>query len=310
MYKKILITGATGLIGSELVKKLNSNDILIYILTTNPGKAQSLFQKLNSLKIIESSHYSTPEKLKEIIEDTQAVINLAGTNVSGKRWSAKFKKEIYSSRIETTKLIVDAIKLGNRKPECLINASGVGFYGFHGDEILNEKSDPGTDFLAALCRDWEEEALKAVNSNVRVVTMRTGIVLSSEGGALKEFLTPFRFGFGVYQGSGMQWLSWIHIDDIIKLYVYALNNEKLIGALNGTTPNPVTNKEFTGILAEVLRKKLILPVPEVILKLVIGEFSKNLTTGQRVYPEKALFSGFKFDFPYLKEALINLLNSH
>lgn len=307
--KTILITGATGLIGVRMVNVLCEAGAYVKILSRSPGKAVSLFKQQYAVQEFDWSTYDDPNKLRDLIEDSDVIINLAGANVSGKRWSESYKKEIYDSRIGTTKLIVDSIGLCSKKPECLINASGVGVYGFCGDEVITEDSETGKDFLAKLCADWESEAMKAALFNVRVVTMRTGIVLDKNGGALKEFLTPFKFHFGAYQGSGNQWLSWVHIDDIVRLYIYAIDNKYLSGAVNGTSPFPVTNREFVKTLSEILNIKIILPVPEFILRIVIGEFAKNLTTGQRVYPQKVLDAGFKFGFPELKSALLDLLSN-
>ena len=305
--KTILITGATGLIGSRIANRLCEMGALVKILSRNPGKADNLFKRQYTVQEYDWSTYDDPTKLRELIEDSDAIINLAGSNVAGKRWSEEYKKEIYNSRIEITRLIVNTIKICSKKPECLINASGVGYYGFCGDETLTEDSVPGDDFLAKLCRNWENEAMKAVQYDVRVVTVRTGIVLEKNGGALKEFLTPFKFHFGAYQGSGNQWFSWIHIDDITDLYLFAMSNENLIGAVNGVSPDVVTNKKFTEVLGSILNKNIVLPVPGFILKLVVGEFANNLITGQKVSSQKILDAGFKFKFPLLKSALENLL---
>lgn len=305
--KTILITGATGLIGSRIANRLCEMGALVKILSRNPGKADNLFKRQYTVQEYDWSTYDDPNKLRELIEDSDAIINLAGSNVADKRWSEEYKKEIYNSRIEITRLIVNTIKICSKKPECLINASGVGYYGFCGDETLTEDSVPGDDFLAKLCRNWENEAMKAVQYDVRVVTVRTGIVLDKNGGALKEFLAPFKFHFGAYQGSGNQWFSWIHIDDITDLYLFAMSNESLLGAVNGVSPDVVTNKKFTEVLGSILNKNIVLPVPGFILKLVVGEFANNLITGQKVSSQKILDAGFKFKFPLLKSALENLL---
>lgn len=305
--KTILITGATGVIGSRLVKRLCELGAFVKILSRSPVNADKIFKRQYTVQEFDWSKYDDPHKLRDLIEESDAIINLAGANVADKRWSVEYKKEIYNSRIEITKLLVKTIKICSKRPECLINASGVGYYGFRGDEILTEDSEPGEDFLAKLCRDWESEAMKAVQLNVRVVTIRTGIVLDNKGGALKELLKPFKFYIGAYQGTGRQWLSWIHIDDIIDLYLFAMSNSNMLGAVNGVSPESVTNKEFTEILGRVLNKNIILPVPGIILKLVVGEFANNLITGQKVSPQKIMNAGFKFNFPLLKEALENLL---
>lgn len=307
MIKKILITGATGMIGKRLVKELIKQGALVKILTTNPENAKKIFRNEYAKEIYNWANYDEPTVLYKLLEDVDSIINLAGTNVAGKRWSDEFKQEIYNSRVENTKLFVDALALCKNRPESFINASGVGYYGFCGDEKLNENSDPGNDFLAKVCRDWEKEALKAANYGLRVVNIRTGIVLDKEQGAMKEMLAPFKFKIGVYQGNGKQWFSWIHIDDVIRLYIFALQNPEINGAVNGSSTDPVSNKRFIETIAAILKVKIIVPVPEFVLKIVIGEFAKNLCTGQRVDPEVAVKNGFKFDFPELIPALENLL---
>lgn len=310
MNKIIVITGATGMIGRRIVNELCKQGAYVKIITANKAKANLLFKNLLTVEAFSVSEYFNPKKLSGIIEDTDAIINLAGANVGEKRWSDKFKNELYESRINITKSIVESIKLCNKKPGCLINASGVGIYGFSGDEIITEDSGFGNDFLAKLCIDWEEEARKADNYNVRVVIIRTGIVLDKNDGALKKLITPFKFFLGGHQGTGKQWFSWIHIDDIVNFYIFALENNNLTGALNGTSPNPVTNGDLAEAIGNILHRPGIFHVPGFMLKLAVGEFAENLLTGQRVYPEKAIESGFEFKFPLLKTALENILRNN
>lgn len=308
MNKKILVTGATGMLGKSIVSRLCSKGAFVRILTTDKKKARSVFEKQYTVQPFEWKNFDDPISLTEIIEDSDAIINLAGANVGNKRWTKEYMKEIYSSRIEVTKLLVNSIKLCKKKPECLINASAVGYYGFTGNSILTEDSGPGDDFLAMLCRDWEAEAMKAVQLSVRVAIIRGGIVLGKNEGALKELLGPFKFSVGVYQGNGNQWMSWIHINDITDAYLFALENPYLRGAVNACSPEPVTNKQMITTIAKVLNKKIILPVPGFILKIVVGKFAENLLTGQKVYPKKLIEESFIFRYPELKEALKNLLS--
>ncbi|MEP7146443.1 MAG: TIGR01777 family oxidoreductase [bacterium] len=307
MNKKILVTGATGLIGKKLTIELCRQGALIKIISTNADKAKLIFKDHSTIQIFEWSAYHAPSELSGLIEDTDAVINLAGVNVGESRWTKEYKKNIYDSRINTTRLIVDAIGLCKKRPDCLINSSAVGFYGFREDEPLDEESGSGSDFLAELCRDWETEALKAEQFDVRVVAIRAGVVLDKSDGVLKKFLEPFKFFIGTYMGSGKQWLPWIHTDDVISLYIFALNNNNLIGAVNGVAPGKVTNKQFVKTIGTILNKNIILPVPGIALKIGIGEFANNLLTGQRVSSNRALKNGFSFKFPELKMALENLL---
>lgn len=308
MPKKILITGATGLIGKRIVKELSKKGDQIKIISTNEQKAKFLFNDINSIEIYQNTSYDNPEKLKQILDGCDAIFNLAGANVGDKRWTEEYKKEIYNSRVETTKLLVQTIKLCDNKPECLINASGVGIYGFRGDEILNEDSSLGNDFLANLCKDWEAEAFHATKFNVRVAAVRAGIVLDKNEGALSQLMRPFKFFVGGPLGSGKQWFSWIHINDITNFYIFVLENKNIFGPINGTSPNPVSNKKISEMIGKVLKRPSIFPVPEFVLRIVVGEFAKNLVTGQRVYPKKALGHGFDFRFLYIEEALKDLLD--
>ncbi|MDQ3019725.1 MAG: TIGR01777 family oxidoreductase [Bacteroidota bacterium] len=303
MNKKILITGATGLIGRQIVNDLYGKGADIKIISTNKDNAKKLFQEQPDIETFNWSEFNNPEKLSEIIEDVDVIINLSGANVGDKRWTEKFKKEIYDSRVETTTLIVNAVRMCDKKPECLINASAVGIYGFRGDETLSEDSGLGNDFLAKLCIDWEAAALKVNNYGVRVVTMRSGIVLAKDDGALKKMITPFKFFIGGHQGSGRQWFSWIHIDDMVKLYIFALENDNLSGPVNGTSPNPVTNDTLAKSIGKILKRPAVFHVPGFALKIAVGEFAENLLSGQKVYPAKAIEAGFKFKYPEIEEAL-------
>lgn len=308
MTKKILITGATGMIGKRIVSELCLKGAFVRILTSDKKKAKSVFQKNYTVQPLEWKNFSEPLTLSEIIDDSDAIINLAGANVGYKRWTDSYMKEIYDSRIETTKLLVQSIKLSRKKPECLISASAVGYYGFAGDNVLNEDSGAGDDFLAELCREWEAEAMKAIQSHIRVVIIRGGIVLDKNEGALKELLSPFKFSVGVYQGKGNQWMSWIHINDIVNIYLFALENAYLRGAVNACSPAPVTNKQLISSIAKILKVKIILPVPAFILKIIAGKFAENLLTGQKVFPRKLTMESYSFQYPELNGALNNLLS--
>ncbi len=308
MKKKILVTGGTGMIGKRIVNELCKQGAFVKILTRNVKKAKELFSNSYALEFLDFKKYDNPLILKSVIEETDIVINLAGMNVGDKRWNEAFKEEIYSSRINTTKLLVDSIKLSHDKPEALISASGVGVYGDKKDERLNEDSLTGNDFLAEVCVDWENEALKAADHGVRVVILRTGIVLDKNEGALPELIMPFKFYIGAYQGNGKQWFSWIHIDDIVKIYLFVLENTKISGSINAVSPDPVTNKSFIKAVSEFKKTFFQLPVPGFILKIVAGEFAWNLLTGQKVFPEKLVKESYTFKFPDLKSALSDLFS--
>ena len=308
MKKKIFITGGTGLIGRKIVNELCIQGAFVKILTRNVKKARVLFSNSYALEFLDSKKYDDPLILKSVIEETDAVINLAGMNVGDRRWNEAFKEEIYSSRINTTKLLVDSIKLSQNKPDSFISASGVGVYGDKKDERINEDSLTGNDFLADVCVDWENEALKAADLGVRVVILRTGIVLDKNDGALPELIMPFKFYIGAYQGNGRQWFSWIHIDDIVQIYLLALENTKIEGIVNAVSPDPVTNKSFIKSVSEFKKTFFQIPVPGFIMKIVAGEFAWNLLTGQKVFPDKLVKVGYNFKFPDLNSALSDLFS--
>lgn len=307
MKKKILITGGTGMIGRRIVNELCLQGAFVKILTRDVQKAKKLFSRNFTIEFLDSGKYAVSLTLKSVMEETDIVINLAGSNVGDKRWNSEFKDEIYSSRIKTTRLLANSIKLSKSKPESLISASGIGIYGDKKDEIVSEESETGTDFLADVCKDWENEALAAADHGVRVVCIRTGIVLDKTEGALPKLLLPFKFFTGTYQGNGRQWFSWIHIDDIVKAYLYAIENKNIYGPVNAVSPEPVRNKEFSEKIAGFKKTLFILPVPGFMMKLAAGEFSWNLLTGQKVFPDKLIREGFRFNFPDVKSALSDLL---
>lgn len=305
MGRKIVLTGATGLIGRHIADELLKSDSEISILTTNTENAKRIFPD-KQIRLFDFTDLNTPSKIAQIIYGADSIINLAGANVGDKRWTKEYMRIIYDSRVKVTKLLVDAISVCNKKPGSLLNASGVGIYGFRGDEQINENSDLGNDFLAIVCRDWEAEAMRAAEYGVRTAAVRTGIVLS-KGGALDKLTLPFRFFAGGYHASGKQWISWIHIKDIVSLYLFIIENETLHGPVNGTSPAAVTNYNFAKTIGEVLHRPSIFKVPEFVLRIAAGKFAENLINGQRVYPVKAIDAGFKFKYTELKSALENLL---
>jgi len=307
MKKKIFVTGATGLIGTSLVKHLAGEGAYIKILSGNLKKAKEEFKNIYAIEFIDRAKYNHPSMLVSYMEGTDVIINLAGAGVGEKRWTDEYKDILYSSRIQTTKMIVDSIRLCRSKPHCLINISGTGYYGFRKDEVLHESSSAGVDFLAELCKDWEAEAMKAEKYNVRTVILRTGIVLSKSGGALEKLLQPYKFFVNTFQGSGKQWISWIHLEDLINMFELIIQNETIKGFMNAVSPGPVTNREFGKVISGFKKTFLTMPVPGFMLKIVAGKFAENLLNGQRVIPEKALAYGFKYRYPDLKSALKNLL---
>lgn len=302
--KRIIVTGATGLIGRKLVSTLIQRGDELIIFSRDIAKAKTIIPNAN--EYVEWD-YTKPELWKSKLENSYAIVHLAGTNLFAKRWNDSFKNEILKSRQMSTENLVDAIKSCSNKPRVFISASGVGYYGNCGDTILDEASSAGNDFLAEVCRVWEGESKRVEDAGIRSVQIRTGLVLSTEDGALKQMIPPFKFFIGGPLGDGKQWASWLHIEDIIRIYVHAIYNTELRGAVNAASPNPVRMKEIANTLGNVLHRPSLFPVPKFVLKIVIGETAEVVTASQRVDVQKLLSSGFKFNFNFIKEALNDLL---
>jgi hypothetical protein len=306
MNKKIVVTGATGLIGKSLVKKLIENQEEVVVLSGNPEKVRSLFgTKVNSVYW----DYSFSESLIDSISDADIIIHLAGANVAGKRWSENYKKLILESRRFPTQNLVKAIEKLSKKPESFICSSAVGFYGNTFDDEVTENYPPGKDFLAEVCSIWEEEASKVEKLGVRRVSIRTGIVLSTNGGALKKMLLPFKLFAGGPLGSGEQWFPWIHIDDEVEIFFHIINNKNLHGAINAASPKPVRMSKFSSELGKVLHRPSMFKVPKFVLKIALGEAAESILAGQKIVSEKLLDSGFSFRHPSLNEALKDLITN-
>jgi len=303
---KIVLTGATGFVGVKLVERLQTLNHHIIVLVRNPQKAVNQFPKelFPNLEIIGYD----PLKLGdwgEAIAGSNAVINLAGEPLAGVRWTDKRKQEIRDSRILTTKILVEAIAKADVKPEVFISGSAIGFYGTSLDKSFDEYSDGGQDFLANVCRDWESAADGVTDLGVRLVKLRTGIVLGI-GGAIAKMLPIFQVGGGGKIGTGKQWFSWIHRDDLVSLILYALTNSQIVGVLNGTAPQPITNEDFTIAFAKALKRPAFLPVPAAALILLFGESAIVLLDGQRVLPKKAEINKFVFSYPDIDSALTQI----
>ncbi len=274
----VIVAGASGLIGTELVKALRTRGDQVLAL---PRYGSAPWQ----------------------VEGFDAVVNLAGANLSAKRWSPEFKKQILDSRVETTRALVDAIGKAARKPRVLVNASAVGFYGARGDEPLDESSAPGSDFLSGVVQAWEAEAQK---TSVRSVQLRTGIVLSKKGGALQPMLPPFKAFVGGPIGSGKQWFPWIHLADEVAATLWCLDHD-LTGPVNLVAPGIVDMKDFAQALGRALHRPSLFPVPGAALKLLLGEFAEVVLDGQRAVPKKLFDAGFRFRFTDVNDALRDLL---
>ncbi len=297
---KILITGASGLIGTALQKSFNEKGY--EMLLAGRGKPE----KPNEIQWDVENGFAEPERL----EGLDVVIHLAGENVSGLRWTEEKKKAIRDSRVLGTRNVVETISELEDRPKLLISASGMDFYGDRGDEIMTESSKAGDTFLAEVCKAWEAEARRAEDAGVRTVLLRSGIVLSKDGGALATMLTPFKFGVGGVVGSGKQWMSWISLDDVVGVINFAIENENIRGAVNNASPDPVTNEEFTKTLGEVLYRPTILPLPEFAVNLILGEMGDALLLdSRRIAPKRLLDAGFEFKYPELKSAIEHAVGS-
>jgi uncharacterized protein (TIGR01777 family) len=304
---KVVVTGATGFVGMKLVEHLHGLGDRIVVLARNVQKANGQFPK-EFFPNIDVVGYN-PLVLGDwtnTISGADAIINLAGEPLAGVRWTDQRKQEIRDSRILTTKVLVEAIAKADVKPKVLISGSAIGYYGASLDKSFDEYSYAGDDFLANVCKDWEAEADRVTALGVRLVKLRTGIVLGL-GGAIAKMLPIFQVGGGGKIGSGKQWFSWIHRDDLVDLIISALTNPQITGALNATAPQPVTNADFTVAFAKAIKRPAFLPVPAAALILIFGEGASVLLDGQRVLPKKAELNKFSFKYPDIDTALSQIL---
>jgi uncharacterized protein (TIGR01777 family) len=300
---RALVTGATGFVGHQLLAKLDRP----VVLSRNAEKAARQLEKFNARAFEWEPLGGSPPAAA--FEGVDTIFHLAGDPVAEGRWTAAKKARIRDSRVTGTRNLVAALGGLSTRPPVLISASAVGYYGSRGDEELDERSSPGHDFLADVCIGWEREAMAARELGIRVVPIRTGVVLGKNGGALAKMLTPFSLGLGSPLGSGNQYMPWIHIDDLVEEMLFAAREASVSGPLNGTAPHPVTNREFTRTLGRVLgRPTFMPPVPPFALKLLIGEFAEVLLTSQRALPRAAVAAGFTFRFSELEPALCDILH--
>jgi uncharacterized protein len=295
---KLVITGATGFIGSALVDQLLNQHHSLKLLSRKSSRQMDV-----SNKEWVAWQPGAGGEWERVIDGADGIVNLAGEPIAGKRWSGAQKQELRASRINATRSLVNAIAKANAKPKFLISSSAVGYYGPHGDELLTEESSPGNDFLSRLCVDWEDEARKAEAHGVRVALVRTGIVLGKGKGALAKMVPPFKYFVGGPLGSGRQWMPWIHIDDQIGMLRFLMEMDSAHGAFNATAPNPVTMGEFSKALGDALKRPSWASVPASVLSLLLGEMADMLLTGQRALPQAALNQGYKFKFQRVRAAL-------
>lgn len=299
---KILVTGGTGFIGSALVKQLKRQGHDVTVLSRYPHTIEKRcgpgVHELSSLKLL------PPEVTFEV------VINLAGAPIFDALWTKSRKKILRNSRIDLTEQLVECFERMTVKPELFISGSAVGYYGDRGDTVLTEQSPVRPDFSTQLCADWEAAARKAEAFGVRVCVMRTGLVIGGGGGILQRMLLPFRLGLGGRLGSGKQWMSWIHRKDWIAAAEAMIADPSMQGPYNATSPNPVTNREFTKMLARCLHRPALFPVPAFVLKTLLGEMSQLVLGSQRVMPEKLLERGFEFQYSDLSSAINQALTEN
>jgi len=299
---KILITGSTGLVGTALAQDLQRAGHTVCRLVrpgTSPGNSPGFDVNWNP---------ATGE-LGGAAVGADAVVNLAGASIAEKRWTPQRKQLLRSSRVDTTRALVQALAKMSARPRVLVSASATGIYGNRGDETLTESSQTGNDFLSEIAKEWESEALKAEALGIRVVRARFGVILSKQGGALAQMMRPFQFGVGGKIGPGTQWLSWIALDDVTAILRLSIENANITGALNVVSPQPLTNAKFTGLLAKSLHRPALFPAPAFALRVILGEMADALLlASQRVLPAQLQKLNYQFSHPDLSAALAAILN--
>ncbi len=295
---QVVVSGSTGLIGSALVSTLSAGGHAVTrLVRSEPRAGQAEVHWAPAAGTIDHAR----------LEGMDGVVHLAGENIAG-RWTPAKKAQIRASRVQGTRLLANALTRLEKPPRVLISASAMGYYGDRGEEVLREDGPSGSGFLAEVCREWEAAAVLAEQKGIRVVCLRTGMVLSSAGGALARMLTPFKMGLGGKIGNGRQYMSWIALDDLVGIIVHALGTETLRGAANAASPNPVTNRDFTKTLGRVLRRPTLFPLPAFVARLAFGEMAQELLLYSiRLEPARILATGYQFRFPELERALHYLL---
>ncbi|MCF8070634.1 MAG: TIGR01777 family oxidoreductase [Desulfobacterales bacterium] len=293
---KILITGGTGFVGQYITGIFLNEGNDVTAIGTRPEFREISHERLTYV----SADTSKTGEWQNYLTDSDVIINLAGKNIF-KRWNDNYKTQMYESRIYTTRNIVDALPENNNK--ILINTSASGFYGSRGDDVLSEETSSGDSYLAGLCVDWENEALKSEEKGTRVILARFGIILGKNGGAMEKMLLPFKLGLGGPLGDGLHWFPWIHIDDLAGIFKYALNHGDVQGPINCSAPNPVRYKDFAKMLGKVLKRPAFMPAPVFMLKIILGEVTETMMSSVRMIPEKILKHGYQFEHPELEDTL-------
>lgn len=305
MAKRILITGATGFIGEPLCRELVGNGYQVVAIGRNPERADKLFQ--GKVTAIGWDDFGS-DIPSELVEDAAAIVNLAGDNIAAGRWTEKKKALILQSRLKVGKAVTKATRNAKKKPRVLIQASGIGYYGDRGDEELDEKSSNGKGFLADVAEKWEGSVRGVETMGVRTATVRLGVVLGKNGGVVSRLVTPFRFFAGGHPGSGKQWMSWIHLKDVIGAIRMLIENENCNGTFNLTAPEPIVAKKFYDTFGKTMHRPCVFPMPAFMLRLMLGEIADELLlTSSRVVPKKLLEAVYKYSFPNLYEALDDII---
>jgi len=299
----VLVTGATGFVGKRLCKKLYEQGHAITVLSRSGEKAKDAFPFPVKAFAWDASKENPPA---EAFNGVEGVVHLAGEGIADKRWSESRKRAIHDSRSGGTQKLVKTISGLSKKPKVVVSASAIGWYGNRGNEELTETSSLGTGFLPEVCRDWEKP-IDSLPSEIRTVKIRIGIVLGTEGGALKKLLPIFKLGAGGPIGKGDQWMSWIHVDDLVSLLAFSINEEKAKGVLNGVTPVPVTNADFSKALGAALHRPAFMPTPAFALKLALGEMSEIVLASQKVLPKATLATGFSYQFADITSAFADIV---
>ncbi|MBD2429739.1 MULTISPECIES: TIGR01777 family oxidoreductase [Fischerella] len=304
---KVAVSGATGFVGSRLVEQLHKAGHRVLVLTRNITHAQKVFpnKAFSNIEIVAYTP-TVSGTWQEAIATCDGVVNLTGEPIGEGRWTPERKQEILNSRKLTTQKIVEAIAKANPKPSVLVNTSAIGYYGTSETATFDETSPSGNDFLAQVCQAWEAEATKVTEAGVRLVILRFGIVLGL-GGALGKMITPFKLFAGGPIGSGKQWFSWIHIDDLVNLIIQALTKPEMSGVYNATAPHPVRMSELSTTMGKVMHRPSWLPVPDFAIEALLGDGAVVVLEGQQVLPKRTLESGFEFQYPDLQPALETIL---
>lgn len=300
---RVIITGGTGLIGRALTSSLAADDHEVYVLSRDPSRHVDLPA---TAKLVQWDGLS-PAGWQSIVDGADAVVNLAGEGIADARWTDERKKRIYAGRINAGKAVIDALAAASVKPRVLVQASAVGYYGPHGDEVLTEASAPGKDFLAQVCFDWEASTAAAPRIGIRRPVIRTGIVLSNQGGAWPKIVLPFKLFAGGPMGDGRQYWPWIHMDDQIRAIRFVMQHADADGPFNLTAPEPLTNKDFAKTLGKVMRRPAFIPAPGVAIRIAFGEMATMLLDGQRALPRHLEMLGFQFTHPTAETAFRALL---